>query len=112
MKKLLKITIAAFFAAHIIFEIQYCTGQTLPVQLMESGCKDGMARFMLANIGTSKIDSVEAHFEGGVTATMRKPLPVGGVNLTRQNCGCEGALIGLVVYYSGGLTVVYGRNEL
>jgi len=109
MKKLLKITIAAVFAAHMIFEIKYCTGQTLPIQLVESSCKDGMARFMVANIGTSKIDSVQTHWEGGVTATMRKPLPVGGVNLTRDNCGCDGVLIGLVVYPGG---LVIGRDEL
>jgi len=107
MKKLsiILVSIALVFALQSIAAAQ----SKLPVQLVESGCKDGLARFMVANIGTARIDSIQAHFEGGVTATMRKPLPVGGINLTRQNCGCKGVLIGLVVYPGG---LVIGRDEL
>ncbi len=103
MKKLVVVSLLGF--ASSVF------GQKLPIQLVESSCKDGQARFMVANIGTSKIDSIQAHFEGGVTATMRKPLPVGGVNLTRVNCDCQGVLIGLLVFY-GKTAIVFGRDEL
>jgi len=107
MKKLsiILVSIALVFALQSIATAQ----SKLPVQLVESGCKDGLARFMVANIGTARIDSIQAHFEGGVTATMRKPLLPGMVNLTRDNCGCEGKLVGLIVYPGG---LVIGRDEL
>jgi hypothetical protein len=77
--------------------------QTIAVQVVESSCKDGKARMMIANVGTAHIDSIQAHFEGAIVM-MRKPLAIEGMNLMSQPCPCSGPLVKLVLFV-GAVTV-------
>ena len=102
MRKLVVVSLLGF--ASTVF------GQKLPIKIIESGCENGKARMIVENIGTYRIDSIQAHFEGPAIVTMKKAVQIGGMNLMSQPCGCKekGKMIGVVVYPG---RLVIGRDE-